>query len=136
MRLFIPLITLLTLSGVAGPLSIEPTDAPLIVAVTAEGPEMTSQVSPRFGQTNYFTLVDLKSDHAKKVVRVASTQSTQGSGIGLANELVKLRAGVVITGKIGPKALGVLQKAEVKVIQDFSGTVEDALSRFESAELR
>ena len=135
MRLLIPLITLLTLSGVAGPLSMEPDETPSIVAVTADGPEMTSQVSPRFGQTNYFTIVDLKSDHAKKVVRVSSTQST-GVGRGLANELIKLRAGVVITGKIGPKAHDVLRTAEVKVIQGVSGTVEDALRRFESGELR
>ncbi len=133
MRLLIPLITLLTVSGAAGPLSMEPDETPSIVAVTADGPEMTSQVSPRFGQTNYFTVVDLKSDHAKKVVRVSSTQST---GRDLANELIKLRAGVVITGKIGPKAHDVLRTAEVKVIQGVSGTVEDALSRFESGELR
>ena len=135
MRLFIPLITLLTLSGVAGPLSMEPDEAPLIVEVTADGPEITSQVSPRFGQANYFTIVEFKSDHAKTVVPVSSTQST-GAGRGLADQLIKFRAGVVITGKIGPKALDVLQKAEVKVIQGVSGTVEDALSRFESGELR
>ncbi len=109
MRLLIPLITLLTLSGVAGPLSMEPDENPLIVAVTADGPEMTSQIAPRFGQTNYFTIVDLKSDNTKKVVRASSAQSTQGTGTGLANELIKLRAGVVITGKIGPKALGALR---------------------------
>jgi len=135
MRLLIPLITLLTLSGVAGPLPMEPDEAPLIVAVTADGPEMTSQVSPRFGQTNYFTIVEFKSDHAKTVVPVSSTQST-GVGRGLADQLIKFRASVVITGKIGSKALGVLRTAEVKVIQGVSGTVEDALSRFESGELR
>jgi len=126
------LVLLVSLFGSAGALLMEPDAAPLIIAVTAEGPEMTSQVSPRFGQTRYFTIVNLKSDQAKTVVHLDSSRT----GYDLANELTKFKANVVITGKIGSNALGVLKAAEVEVIQGVSSTVEEALSRFEAGEFQ
>jgi len=124
MQFFAGMIALLIL--VAGQSGMNP----LIVAITAEGPEMNSQVSPRFGQTHFLTIVDLHSD-AKTVVR----RDPRHNGYDLANELLHFKAEVVITGKIGPSALEVFRSAEVKVIQGVSGSVQGAISRFQSGQI-
>jgi predicted Fe-Mo cluster-binding NifX family protein len=129
MAFLLSLITSLALLGVTGT-SQEPTNTRLIVAVAALGPEMDSQVCPRFGQSSYFTIVDVESNHAKSVVRLDPNQT----GYDLANELTKFKVNVVIVGKIGPNAFEVLRVAGVKVIQGVSGTVEEALGRFEAGD--
>jgi predicted Fe-Mo cluster-binding NifX family protein len=106
-------------------------DTPLIVAVTANGPEVTDQVAPRFGRSSHFTIVDIRSNHAKSVVR----RDPNHTGYDMATELVKFKANVVITGRIGPNAHEVLRGAKIKVIQGVSGTVEEALNQFKAGEL-
>lgn len=130
MQLCLGLFALLILSGIVGLLGMSQDETPLIIAVTAEGPEMDSQVSPRFGHANYCTIVHINSKHTKSVLRLDPLHT----GYDLVNELMELKVGVVITGKIGPNALSSLRTAEVKVIQGVSGTVEEALRHFESSE--
>ncbi len=93
---------------------------------------MNSQVSPRFGQARYFIEFDLSSELTKVVERVSPAH---GKGTGLANLLIDSRVNVVITGKIAPKSLRILEGAKVKVIDGISGSVNDALNRFKSGEL-
>ena len=126
------ILSLFTFFALVGMSPVETEDAPLIVAVTADGPEESSQVVSRFGQTSYFTIVDARSNRAKSVVRIDPYRT----GCDLAYELTRFRTNVVITGKIGPNALEVLKAAKIKVIQGVCGTGEEAIDRFVAGDLK
>jgi predicted Fe-Mo cluster-binding NifX family protein len=131
MQIFIYLIVLLVLPESAGSVPVPQAEIPSQkVAVTAQGPEMTSQIAPRFGQTAYIIVVEPDSDEA----RVIDCSRGFGTGADLANELINSGVEVVITGRLGPRVLRFLQAAKVKTIEGVSGTVGDALDRFKAGE--
>jgi predicted Fe-Mo cluster-binding NifX family protein len=132
MQLFVYLTILLTLSGSAGLLRMSREEATSSrIAVTAQGPELTSQVSARFGQSRFIILVDLESGSTTVIERAHPARSR---GADLANQLIKSRVDVVISGRIGGNVDRILRAAEVHIIRGISGTVEDTLRRFESGE--
>ena len=132
MALLLTVITSLTMFGLARTPPGQQDATPLIVAVAAQRPQITSEVCSRFGQSPYFMIVDVRSNHIKSVLRSDPHQT----GYDLANKLTKLKVNVVIVGKIGPNALEALHAAELRMIQGFSGTVEEALTQFEAGDLR
>ena len=130
MQLLIALVGSLALSGIVEPVLAESNATGLIVAVTAEGPNLTDQVSPRFGHSNFCKIVDPNSDEGESVLELDPIHN----GVDLASKLIDLEVKVVITGKIGPNALRLLRTAQVKVIQDVSGTVGEVVKHFKSGQ--
>jgi len=128
MQLLIALFASLALSGIVEPLLAKSNVSGLIVAVTAEGPDLTDQVSPHFGHSNFCKTLEPNSDEGESLLELDPIHN----GVDLVSKLIDLEVKVVITGRIGPNALSLLRTARLKVIPGVSGTVGDALKQFKS----
>jgi predicted Fe-Mo cluster-binding NifX family protein len=106
------------------------------VAVTSQGPDLDSQVDPRFGRAPYFLLVDTESGELNIRNNAGSLSADHTAGMQAAGILISLGATAVITEKIGPKAFGTLQAAEVSVYTVTAGSVGKAIEKFKAGELQ
>ena len=102
------------------------------IAVSATGPDLNSSVDPRFGRAAYFLIIDGNTGTLLETIdnstRVAAAQ---GAGISAAAFLADRGVQVVLTGRIGPKAMPVIEKANIKVIANVSGIAKEALEQFQ-----
>lgn len=97
------------------------------VAVTAEEGRMDSPVDSRFGRAPFFMIAN--SDTMEVYAHDNSSGVTAGNGAGTsaAQLLAEENVAVLYTGKVGPKAAEVLEKAGIKVVEEITGTVEEVL---------
>ena len=51
------------------------------IAITAQGPELSAQVDPRFGRAKYFIIYDVDSDEFEAVDNEQNLNAPQGAGI-------------------------------------------------------
>ena len=106
------------------------------VAVTSQGPDLRSQVDPRFGRARYFIVVDTDSGEFTAHDNTKNVDAVQGAGIQAGRAVVDLGVAAVITGHVGPKAFGTLRAANVKVYPGASGTVKEAVEKFKAGQLQ
>jgi predicted Fe-Mo cluster-binding NifX family protein len=106
------------------------------IAVSATGKELNSTIDPRFGRASYFVVVDSESEKIIDVINnLASQDAAQGAGINAGTVIAKSGAEVLLTGQVGPNALEVLRASGVKVIQNVSGTVSEAVRQYKKGTL-
>ena len=105
------------------------------IAVTATGPELSSDLDPRFGRAAYFILVDPETMTFEVVENRQNLDLPQGAGIQAGKTIVDRHADALITGNCGPKAFKVLERAWVKIMVGASGTVADAVAQFKCNQL-
>jgi len=105
------------------------------VAITASGPDLSSQVDQRFGRARYLLVVDLPERTVQAVDNQAGMNAAQGAGIQAAQNVVDNKASVLLTGHCGPKAFRALKAAQIDVYLTPAGTVEEALDQFEAGRL-
>jgi len=105
------------------------------IVVTSQGPELTSQLDPRFGRARYFLLVDTDTDQCQAHDNTENLNAAQGAGIQAAGRVAELGAEAVITGNVGPKALSALKAAGITVYLAPAGTVAEAVERFKAGQL-
>jgi len=98
------------------------------VCITARGPDLESEVDPRFGRAPYFLIVD---PDTLEFEAVANTQqdTAHGAGIQAAQFVVEKKVRAVLTGQCGPNAQRVLEAAGIEIITDISCTVKEALEK-------
>jgi predicted Fe-Mo cluster-binding NifX family protein len=108
----------------------------MIVAVTSQGPDANSPVDPRFGRAKYFLVVDTDSGQCVAHDNATNLNAVQGAGLQAARAVVELGAQAVVTGNVGPKALGALRAAGVQVYPGASGTVMEAVAEYKSGRLQ
>jgi|GEM_PF-3126877 len=104
------------------------------IVVATDGDSLDSSLAMRFAAAPYFLIVDLSTNSAMAVANPYATAS-RGIGIPAAQLAINQGAVAVITGRIGPQALGVLQQANVTVYANLAGTAREALTRYQSGEL-
>jgi len=101
------------------------------IAVTSEGPELTSMVDPRFGRAAGFVVVDLASGKSSYVDNGGAQALAQGAGIQAAENVARAGAGVVLSGFVGPKAFAALSAAGIQVVQNVENmTVGQAIEKY------
>jgi predicted Fe-Mo cluster-binding NifX family protein len=105
------------------------------IAITSQGPDRTSELDPRFGRAHYILIADLDSSALEVLDNHQNLQAAQGAGIQTARTVAQAGVGAVITGHVGPKAMAVLQAAELKVFQTAGGTVAQALEAYRAGTL-
>jgi predicted Fe-Mo cluster-binding NifX family protein len=108
---------------------------PMKIAITATGPQLSSQMDPRFGRAAYFILVDPDAMTFEVVENQQNLDLAQGAGIQAGKTIVDHGADALITGNCGPKAFKVLERAGVKILVGASGTVQDAVEQFKRNQL-
>lgn len=99
------------------------------IAITSTGTTLDSPVDPRFGRCAYFALVDPESGAIEPVANPFQ-EGTGGAGTQAAQWVIGQGAGAVLTGRCGPNASAVLDDADIRVIEDVSGTVGEAVDRY------
>ena len=98
------------------------------VCITSQGPDLESQVDPRFGRCAYFVFYDLDADNFE-IIENPNISGVSGVGIQNAQLMAEKGVEVVITGNLGPNAASVLQQAGIRVITGVSGKVKDVIER-------
>jgi predicted Fe-Mo cluster-binding NifX family protein len=106
------------------------------IAVTSTGPDLKSQMDPRFGRAAYFIIADSDTMEFKVVENSENRNLTQGAGIQAGKTLVDNGAEVLITGYCGPKAFMVLERASIKIISGAEGCIEDVIRDFKAGKLK
>ncbi len=99
------------------------------IAVTATGGSLTAQMDSRFGRCNYFVIYDTDTEKINAFSNPASAFSG-GAGPAAARELTKNNVEVLITGHVGTNAEQALDAAGIKVVTDYTGTVQEVLNAY------
>ena len=102
----------------------------MIVAVTAKGTHLSDEVDPRFGRAPYILLVDTETMQYEALDNSSNVNAFKGAGIQAATMVADKGAKVLLTGYCGPNAFKTVQAAEMKVVSDVTGTVEEAVKTF------
>jgi predicted Fe-Mo cluster-binding NifX family protein len=105
------------------------------VIFTTNGDTLDSRIDPRFGRAQKFLLLDTGTGEFKPHDNSRNLNALQGAGVQAARTAVDLGAEAVVTGHVGPKAFAALLAAKIKVYINASGTVKDALDKFNKGEL-
>ncbi|MBU4403956.1 MAG: NifB/NifX family molybdenum-iron cluster-binding protein [Actinobacteria bacterium] len=100
------------------------------IAVTSKGKDLDSQVDSRFGRFAYILIVDTDGFEFEVVDNSENVNALKGAGIQAAVMVSDKGAEVLLTGFCGPNAFKTLEAAGVKVANDVSGTVRDAVKAF------
>jgi len=105
------------------------------VVVTSQGPDLASEVDPRFGRAKFFIVVDTETGEFAAHDNAQNLDAVQGAGIQAAQNVVNLGVDAVITGNVGPKAFTALQAGNVKAYIGSAGSVSDAMEQLKAGRL-
>ncbi len=105
------------------------------VAVTSLGPDMTSDVDPRFGRARWFVIVDTETGESEAIDNESGVDASSGAGVQAAARVAGLGVEYVLTGHCGPNAFRTLTEAGVEVVTLAKGTVEEAVGKLQGGEL-
>jgi len=105
------------------------------IAITSQGPDLTSQVDPRFGRAKYFIVFDTDTKEFTAHDNQVNVNAAQGAGIQSAKNVAELGVQALITGHVGPKAFNGLTSAKVSIYIGSAGTVEQTIEQFKANKL-
>ena len=105
------------------------------IAITSMGEKLEDKVDPRFGRCHYFILFDTETNKFEAVENTGA-QGMGGVGILSGQLMADKEVKTVLTGSCGPNAFQTLQAAGIKVITGVTGTVQEAIDKFKSGELK
>ncbi|OQX61259.1 MAG: dinitrogenase iron-molybdenum cofactor biosynthesis protein [Desulfococcus sp. 4484_241] len=100
------------------------------IAITAKGPDLDAEVDPRFGRAAWIIIVNPSSLEFEAIDNSANANAFKGAGIQAATLVHDKGAEALLTGFCGPNAFKVLESAGVKVANDVTGTVRQAVAAF------
>lgn len=101
----------------------------MIVAVTAQQGRMDAQVDLRFGRAAFFMLADTQTMEVSAYDNIAGVDAGNGAGTGASQLMSEHGVDVLYTGKVGPKAADVLERAGIRVVEVTEGTVSEILTK-------
>ncbi len=102
------------------------------LAITSKGPNLDSEVDPRFGRASYIVIVDPDTLEFEAVDNHENINALKGAGIKAATMISDKKAEYLFTGFCGPNAIKTLNAANIKVVVETSGSVLDAIEVFKS----
>ena len=107
----------------------------MIICVTSQGPDLSSDVDPRFGRARFFIMHDDETGEYEVVDNEQNVNAAGGAGIQSATTVAEKGCDWVVSGHMGPKAMSVLQEAGIRVATDAEGKVTEAIQAFKNDEL-
>ena len=99
------------------------------IAISATGNGPTEKMDSRFGRCPFFVTFDTETEKFDSFENPAAS-AAGGAGPAAARELAKNNVELVITGHVGTNAEQALSAAAIKVITDFTGTVQEVLDAY------
>ena len=106
------------------------------IAITATGKDVDSQVDPRFGRAQFILILDESGTIVEALDNSQNLNAMKGAGIQAGKVLSDKKVDVLMTGHCGPNAFKALNAARIKVVVEQSGTVKEALDRFNRNEVK
>ena len=105
------------------------------IAISSQGKDLDSQIDPRFGRAAYILVVDLDDEKVEVIDNSENVNAFKGAGIQAAVTVGDSGADILLTGFCGPNAFRTLAAAGVKVVNEMSGTVREALEELKKDKL-
>jgi len=105
------------------------------LCISSTKDDLEASVDPRFGRCQYFLFVDAETMNFEVAGNPAFTAGG-GAGVQAAQLVVNKGADAVITGNVGPNAFQALQAAGIKIVTGFSGSIKEAVERFQKGEFK
>jgi len=105
------------------------------IAISAAGPNLESEVDPRFGRCQYFIIADPETMEFKAIENF-NVMAAGGAGIATAQVIAGKGVAAVLTGNCGPNAYQVLSAAGIKVITGVSGKVKDVIEGYRAGKFK
>ncbi|HPN39836.1 MAG TPA: NifB/NifX family molybdenum-iron cluster-binding protein [Melioribacteraceae bacterium] len=101
------------------------------IAVSSMGDSINSYVSEKFGRAPYFIIYNT-DDNIFVSIKNQNLDLQNSAGIKAAEIIIENGAEVLLSGHLGDKAEGVLNKAEVKIVTGYNTSikVKDAILNF------
>jgi len=106
------------------------------IAVTSTGKDLDAPMDPRFGRAAYILIVDSDTMAFEVLDNADNVNAFKGAGIQAATMISDKQADVLLTGFCGPNAFKTLNAANVKVADDVSGTVREAVVAYVDGRLK
>jgi predicted Fe-Mo cluster-binding NifX family protein len=101
------------------------------ICITSQGDNLEATIDPRFGRCAYFIFVDpVTLEH--EAIANPNKDLMGGAGIQSGQLVVEKKVAAVLTGHVGPNALKVLKESDVKIIDNVSGTVQEAIRQYDN----
>lgn len=104
------------------------------IAISAANKTIDSSLDSRFGRCEYFIIYDTDKNSHEAVIN-SGISASGGAGIKAANQIIEIKAEVVITGNLGPNAYELLQSAQVKAYSCSKVSVKEAVELFQEGKL-
>lgn len=105
------------------------------IAVTSKGQTLDSEIDPRFGRAANILVVDTKTLEFEAFDNTDNKNAFKGAGIQAAALISDKDAEVLLTGYCGPNAYETLERAGIKVVNDQTGRIIDAVQRFKQGDV-
>jgi predicted Fe-Mo cluster-binding NifX family protein len=105
------------------------------IAVTSKGQDLDAPVDPRFGRAAYILIVDTESLDFEVLDNADNLNAFKGAGIQAATLISDKDAQILLTGFCGPNAFKTLEAAGIKVVNDITGTVREAVRTFKQGNI-
>ncbi|MBU8870628.1 MAG: NifB/NifX family molybdenum-iron cluster-binding protein [Gemmatimonadales bacterium] len=99
------------------------------VAVTALEPSLDSDIDPRFGRARWIAIFDLDDDSVEFLDNAAGVDAASGAGVQTGTMVLNAGVEVLVTGHVGPKAGQVVAGGKIRIVEDSTGTVGEAVER-------
>ena len=105
------------------------------ICITSQKNNLDSIVEQRFGRSPYFIIWDTETSDFEAI---ENPNVGAASGVGIQSGQLMSDKGVkvILTGQIGPKAMQTLTSAGIEVITDVSGTVKEAIEKYQSGSFK
>jgi len=105
------------------------------IAITSNGIDLDSEVDPRFGRAAYILVVDTFSLGVEVLDNSGNVNAFKGAGIQAATMVSDKGPEALLTGFCGPNAYKTLNAAGIKVANDITGTVREAVNAFNEGKI-
>lgn len=101
------------------------------IVISSKGTTLKADVDPRFGRAAFLIIYDTDKKEVVEVIdNFEGQDAAQGAGISVAGLMAQKGVEVILTGRVGPKAMAVVDKAGMKVVSEAKGTVTEAIEDF------
>ena len=101
----------------------------MLIAITAQGNSLQSEIDPRFGRAAYYMIVNTETDEVTVHDNNDGVNASNGAGTGAAQTLSEYGVEALYTGRVGPKAADVLKQANIPYYENITGTVQGVIDQ-------
>lgn len=101
------------------------------IAVSTDGQDLGSRVSPVFGRCPYFVMIEMEDNEIInfQVLENPAISQSSGAGTAAAQLVGDEGAEVIISGAVGPRAFTALKKWDILIYRAEPGSVEENVGK-------